>query len=141
MVTKDMLTSFEMIIKLKLTIESIPKAFQKLINDSKVMFCALNGASNVGFSKEKHAFIIITRVFLHSARSAQVCSIALNALERTRFFKVLAVRHLTMALGFQLTWACTRSPLLGLSAVRLIVSFRLERTCAQSQHMWARSHC
>ena len=48
MITKDILKSIEIIKKQNLQ----SKTFEKLKNDSKVVFYALNGASNIGFSKE-----------------------------------------------------------------------------------------
>ena len=104
MITKDMLTSIEIIIKLKLTIESVPKANERL----KVMYCALNGTSNVGCTKEKHVFIIITRGFcvlldqLECARSNLRCARAHLGLQ------ALVARHLAMLLGLPLTWVCAR---------------------------------
>ena len=48
MITKDIFKSIEIIKKQNLQ----SKTFEKLKNDSKVVFYALNGASNIGFSKE-----------------------------------------------------------------------------------------
>ena len=97
------------------------------MNDSKVMFCALNGTSNVGFTKEKQAFIIITRVFSRAAKSARVRLIALSTLDRTQCARERA--------GLQGPCGATLNDDVRVTVdvdMRPIVGLTLDRRCARS---------
>ena len=59
------------------------KSVRKGLGTTKVVFSLSTAPPNVGVTKEKHVFIIITRVFLHSTRSARVRSIALKVCSST----------------------------------------------------------
>jgi hypothetical protein len=74
MITKDMLISIGIIKKQKLTMESVPKANERL----KVVFCALNGVSQRRVTKEKNAIYNKTKLGFGIARLTRVCSIALK---------------------------------------------------------------
>ena len=78
--------------------------FKKIKNDTKVVVLDSMAPLNVGFTKENDQFVLKTRVFSRVDKSSRVRSIALSVLERARVFKFFAVRHLTMNLGFQMTW-------------------------------------
>jgi hypothetical protein len=94
MITKDITISNEFMKKQNLQSKSVHKG----LGTTKVVFLLSTAPPNVGFTKEKHAFII------KKYCSLACCQISSSALDRARVFKVLAVRHLTMMLEFQLTW-------------------------------------
>jgi hypothetical protein len=74
MITKDMLKSIGIIKKQKLTMKNVPKANERL----KVMFCALNGASQRRVYKRKECIYNNTSLGFYAARLVRVCSIALK---------------------------------------------------------------
>jgi hypothetical protein len=96
----DKKLSIEIIEKINLQSKSVCKD----LGTTKVVFLLSTVPPNIGFTKEKHIFIIISGVFSRAAKLAQVCSIVPSALKRARVFKVLTVWQLMMTLGFQLTW-------------------------------------
>ena len=99
---------------------TIKKHLQRPRHDKSRVF-DLYGASQPQVTQEKNDINNKkTRVFRslpnqlecarsHLVGSSTMCSIAHSVLERTRVYKVLAAWHLTMALGFQLTWACAQA--------------------------------
>jgi hypothetical protein len=74
MITKDTLKSIEIIKKQKLTMKSVPKANEQL----KVVFCALNGASQQRVTKEKKAIYNKVKLGFCAARLARVSWISLK---------------------------------------------------------------
>jgi outer membrane lipoprotein-sorting protein len=84
------------------------KSVHKGLGTTKVVFLLSTTPRNVGFTKENDVFIIKkkTKIFSRATKSAQALSITLDrsALERNWVFKFLVVWHLTMMLGFQVTW-------------------------------------
>jgi hypothetical protein len=85
-----MLKSIGIIKKQKLTMESIPKANERL----KVVFYALNGASQCRVTKEKNAIYNKTKLGFGTARLARVCSIALKVRSSVRWSSRLLRRML-----------------------------------------------
>ena len=100
---------------------TIKQRLKRLRHDKSRVF-ALYGASQCRVYKRK------TCVYNNNYGFFVCWQISLSTLDRNQYdrargvFKVLATRHLMMALGFQLTWACTWSRLLGSSAVRSIAA-------------------
>jgi hypothetical protein len=138
MITKDKLKSIEIIKKQKLTMKSVPKANERL----KVMFCALNGASQRRVSKEKNE--IYNKVKLgfwlpdqrKCARSHLRCAQALVGLQGSCGARLSDGARARADVVFTLDRRLLSSSADALNRVL----HRLERRCTRSQNLCARLH-